>query len=412
MEGCGALSRETTRIVICDDDARRAEAWASEVREIDGVRDLVNIQALPTEVFAAALAALSTRRESARSESPVSTTDEAASVFDNADVLVVDFDLTPDSQRLRETLEADAAERAKEALRGRSGEHVAYLARCYSSAGFIVLVNKEYQTQTFDLTMQRFAGSYADLNVTHGDLVSPELWLGSGGDETFRPWSWPRLLDAAALYRSRIVAVGDGSAPVLEALGISGADRMVMTSRQLDALGDEPDSTTFDDLVENVEVGLQSKDVQPDERQRRRIAAAAVGRWLEAVVLPAQNVIIDAPHLAQRYPQVLGSRAGDIEAWQELTAHTARPNGLEAVAVACDGWLSRTAWSASAAREAVAELEVPIESADVVFCEDISRFVSLDDAVEFESDVPGPYDQRFVRRVKGVDYHPRVRMLR
>lgn len=406
------MIRETTRVVICDDDALRAEAWASEVREIGGVQDALDIKALPTAEFAAALDALSARRENARSEPPVSTTDDAASVFDGADVLVVDFDLTPDPYRLKEVLDPDAAEHAKEALRGRSGEHVAYLARCYSSAGFIVLVNKEYQAQTFDLTMQRFTSSYADLNVTHRDLVASALWVGNGGDDVFRPWSWPRLLDAAALYRSRIAAVGDGTAPVLEALGFSGVDRMAMTSRQLDALGDEPDATTFDDLVENVEVGLQPKDRQSDERQRRRIAAAAVGRWLESLVLPAQNVIIDTPHLAQRYPQVLASRADDIDAWQELTAHSAHPDGMKAVAVACEGWLSRTAWPASAAREAMANIEVPAETADVVFCEDISRFVALDDAVEFESDVPGPYDQRFVRRLKGVDYHPRVRLLK
>jgi hypothetical protein len=400
-----------TRVLVCDDDGRRAEVWAAKIRALAGTTRL-DVVPLTTSAFAEALEALAQRRENAREEHPSSPTTDAAAVLDQADILIVDFDLTPSPASLSESLAPDEVGAAKERLRGRSGEQVAYLARCYSTAGFLVVVNQEYQRQTFDLTMQRFGHSYADINVTHYDLTAAQLWLGDSGDDVFHPWNWPRLRDAADLQRGRVAAVTDLHAPVLESLGIIGVDRSAMTARQLDPLGDSPDTATFDDLVHSTEVGLQVKDVQQDPAQRRRIAAAAAGRWLETLILPAQNVIVDAPHTAQRFPQLLGDGGADVGPWQELALLGEVPEPLTRISLACDGWLSRPAWSASAVREAMAQLDLSTtKPADVVFCEDVSRFVSIDDATEFETDLPGPYDQRFVRFLDGIDYHPRTRLL-
>jgi hypothetical protein len=407
------MTGAATRVVICDDDGERARWWANKIRAIPGLPGHIDVQPLETSDFALALEALAQRREAARVDEPFEPGEGEARLIDDADILIVDFDLTPRADVLEASVEDEGQRDAtRDKLRGRSGEQVAYLARCYSTAGFIVVVNQEYQRRTFDLTMQRFVHSYAELNVTHYDVTMAGLWLASTGQDVFRPWAWPRLCEASDLQMRRVAAVPSLDAPVLSSLGITGSDRRAMTARQLDPLGDEPDKTTFDDVVDGSDLGLQVKDVQKDPDQRRRIAAAAIGRWLETVVLPAQNVIVDAPHVAHRFPQLLGARAGEVDAWQEIAALDAKPDSLQGIPSACPSWLSRPAWSASAVREEMARMEAPTNRpADVVFCEDVSRFVTIADATEFETDLPGPYDQRFVRDLDGIDYHPRPRLL-
>lgn len=390
-------------VLICDDDADRAERWQRQISAVPGVSDALDVRSLGTAEFAKALMALALRRETAR-EGTAPDADDAA-VVDRAAILVVDYDLTIGPADRRGQAEP---EDVKQALRGRSGEQFAYLARCYSRAGFVVLVNQEYKRRTFDLTMQRFVHSYADLNVQRDDIVSAELWTGHGSG--YRPSHWPQLLDAPALHASR-AAAADPAAGVLDTVGITGRDAETLTARQLDPLGGEdPATVTFGDLVDGVDGGLDPKDEQPDEQIRRRIAAAAVSRWLESTVLPAQNALSDAAHLAQRFPSVVGS--SEPTDWQGLDGR-AVPAGLDPGDALATGWTTRPVWSVHAVREAARAADGPLaDPAPLAFCEDVSAFRDFETVREYESDLPGTYDQRFVARLEGVAYHPLSRLLR
>lgn len=391
-------------VLICDDDANRAANWKSQVDAMDGLSQL-DVRVLATTEFAEAILALGRRREAARDGGSVSG--DAADVLDKAAMLIVDYDLTIGAE---DTLGQAQPETVKAALRGQSGEQFAYLARCYSRTGFIVLVNQEYKRRTFDLTMQRFAQSYADLNVQWQDIVLEGLWKGTGSG--YRPSHWPRLVDVPMLHARRLAAT-ELSNRVLETLGIRGRDLAALDARQLDPLAadGDPSQVAFDQLVDGVDGGLDPKDQQPDPEIRRSIAASAASRWLESIVLPAQNVLADASHLAQRFPSLAGADDGSV--WRQLGRWDGGiPPGLETATRLANEWASRPVWSLADIRESVRASEGPlVEPARQAFCEDTSDFRDYGEAHEFQSDLPGPYDQRFVTRLDDVSYHPLRRLL-
>lgn len=404
------MMSNTPRIVICDDDGPRAKQWADEIRAMEKVRDRFVVHAPKgRSEFAHAVEALSERRLRARTGDVAAGTPsgDPAALFDDADILVIDYDLTPypGGNDERED-DGDMS------LRGRTGESVAYLARCYSRCGFIVVVNQAFQARTFDLTLQRFTDSCADLNITSDDLSRRELWLGEVLG-SFRPWHWPRLVDMAETFRRRVANV-DLGAGVLDSLDFSEEERQALTPRQLDVLGDEPHSVTFEDLAATPEVGLRVKDKQPSPEHRRRIAAGAVGRWLEGLVLPAQNVLIDRPHLKQLYPHLFPAPEVDSSRHSSCDFdRDAHPSLTRRLHQPAEDWLSRYACSHLDAQQAAGDA-TPLPQTDEfdVFCEDTSRFIPLDQASEVETDVPGPYVQRFVERLPDVNYRPLTRLLR
>lgn len=406
------------RLVICDDETRRAEQWAADLTVMDAVKAAFDIEVLDPETFAQAVNALLARQETLRlvQEEESGTThfegfDDAASVFDRADLLVFDMDLTPLPSALSD-LGQEQADSVRSTLRGMSGETLAYFARCYSTAGYIVVVNQEYQTPTFDLTLEKFEDSYADLNVTGVDLTQPSLWTGAPGD-SYRPWHWPRLVDAPEVFKSRI-HLAELNTPILSAMGLAPGTPDVLTAKQVDLFGDadeELDRVTFHSLVMNPKVGLELKHARPGVEQQRRIAAGAFGRWLDRVLLPAQNLLADAPHLAQRYPGILGDSVEDPSAWQALCDLGSDLSHLKPAPLVAP-WADRPIWDLREVRKAAPTVAPGVNVPELVFAEDVSRFVPVADAREFESNVAGPYDQRFLAVVPKVGYKPRQRLLR
>lgn len=406
--------------LVCDDDGVRVLDWVRRLRQMPYVDERYDVQPLEPAAFAAAYAALKDRRRQSRYAEPGSDVsapqDDDAAPLDRADMLVVDFDLTPDHQ-LPADVNQDTRKNIQQQLDGEFGETFAYLARCYSSVGYVVVVNQRYQASTFDLTMQQFTDSHADLNVAEADLHRPELWLGAPqipSQYRFRPWHWPRLLDAPETLQRAVRAV-DLDAGVLGALGL---DPGALVQDQLDPLGDRPEEATFRDLANGSALGLLRKDRQPSDAMLARIAAAGVLRWLERTVLPSQNVIVDAPHLAQRQPQLMTG-----ENWDALARLDADPaeaglgaDALAAAVVPACGWASRPVWYWPSASGIARQLPAARPAgAWPVFCEDVSRFVDFDRAWEFNSSLPGAYRQRFVYELDDdedpVDYRPRSRLL-
>ena len=55
-----------------------------------------------------------------------------------------------------------------------------------------------------------------------------------------------------------------------------------------------------------------------DQGGIERVAAARLGKWLERLVLPGQNVLVDAPHLVSRFPSLVA--ADDLDETTRLGA--------------------------------------------------------------------------------------------
>lgn len=409
--------KKTLQVVICDDDeARGRDDWGQSIIQTLSPHYDVNPEVLSTYDLASTLEALEARSALARrSGVNEGSGDDMAATVDAADILVVDYDLTPDPSRSGEGVEREQLIRSE--LRSQTAESVAYLARCYSSCGAVMIVNQAYRQRVFDLTMTKFAESRAEVNVSQQDVASPELWIGEGSE--FHPWSWPVLADGPGLLERRVALV-DLKAPVLESLGLLPVETSGLDIKQLDALGDTPLEATFRDVATSPELGLMGKDEAVDDDGLKRVAAAGVGRWLDSVVLLSQNVLVDAPHLMLRFPSLLGSDPSKVASWnavvRQANSEIANSDLLQTASIpACDWFLKPTwFWPSLARNTAIAEVSRPwtTVSYDWVFCEDTSRFVSFDDAQEFQTDLPGPYSRRFIAHLSGVQYVPQPRIVR
>jgi hypothetical protein len=407
------------RVVICDDDeVRGRDDWAARIEMAIGTTLDVEVQVLGTYELAAAIESLEQRSVAARANEPGRIAyDDAASVIDAADILVIDYDLTPDSNTLAES----DVEREKVIwveLRAQTAETVAYLSRCYSRCGSIVIVNHDFKVRTFDTTFLKFVDSWADFNISQDELGQTELWRGEGSG--FKPWSWLTPFDARDLFHRRIEQV-DLDAGVLSSLGFLPIEDSGLDSRQLDALGDEPDIITFRTVARAPDLGLAGRDIPIDDGALRRIAAAGIGRWLDRVVMTAQNVLVDAPHLFYRLPSMLPGGATEEKSWNEALQFNV--SQLEAANVALVGkqveackWFSRPTWFWPKLRsdETIPEVATPWSSRSYrwTFAEDVSRFIDISVAAEVDTDLPGPYSRRFVARLDDVQYRPRQRILR
>jgi len=396
------------RVVVCDDDDARASDWADRINH---VAIDVNAEALESHEFAAAVAALKERKAYAKQHETLPTARDAAAVFDEADVIVLDSDLTPDSGS------SPSSDLVQQHLVGELGGEVAHLARCYSTAKALVVVNQRWKRRSFDLTLLAFANDVADAYVSETDLDNAGLWAMPAADGTFRPWSWPILKQASSTLEELSATVALDQ-PVLEALGLDPAAVIgALTNRQLDALGvEEPESMTFDTVATESNFGLRLKE-KVNESQRRRVGAYGVRRWLDRYVLPAHNVLIDSPHLVQRRPWSVNNR-DDLSAWNLpanwFVAGPDRPRpdpSPDAYAETASRWLGRHVWLWPIASHDQRSSDQRVLPSDPVFCEDTSRFVAPTIATDFLSDLEGLTGQRFVEVLDDVDYHPRRRLL-
>jgi hypothetical protein len=406
------------RVVILDDDESRArQDWAARISKITALEGIVEVEALSTLEVAECLRQLEERSIEARADS-IGPATQSRIVLDDADIVIIDYDLTPDPARMTEK-RPEQVSLIKNELRAETAETVAYLARCYSSCKFIVAVNQSFQSRAFDTTFMRFVDSWADLNISQDDVASVELWTGKGGG--FHPWSWPLLVDAGQVFDRR-VSLADLDTPVLDALGLLPADEKTFDVRQLDVLSDQPDSVTFRDIARSSELGLALRDKQPDDIALRRIAAAGIGRWLDRVIFQAQNILVDAPHLAYRMPSLLTGDRNHLSSWNAVAILDEPLEGLDLQKLsgrkvnACD-WFDRPMWfwPSVSSDESIPEVASPWRSEryDFVFCEDTSAFAAFGEAHEVRTDLPGPYDRRYIRRLRdgNVSYVPRQRIV-
>lgn len=400
---------DARQVVICDDDDQRVQDWKARVETQAASTGLV-VTALPPNDFAQAVKALNERLTAAKA-GDWSPRSDAATVIDNADLLVLDSDLTPDPSS------AGGAAPSKDVqtyLAGEIGSEVARLARAFTTAGAIAVVNQGAKTRTFDLTMMRTATEPADLYLTEEDLDNAQVW-GSTDTTGYRPWLWP-MLDRLSPLVEGVIDATDLSASVLDTLGLGGRNGLQFTNKQLEAL--DADSTNIESttllnlaLTADFGMGLRPKEKTSDELLKR-VGVYGLRRWVERIILPSQNVLVDLPHLLQSNPWLVSER-GDLSAWNNRRSwwYPAEPEiATRAFNDEASRLLGRNVWNVD---------QLPprprserLHPSDPVFCEDTSDFRPSDHASDFVSDIEGPYGARFVSDLDDVDYAPRHRLLR
>ena len=318
--------------------------------------------------------------------------------FDDIDLLILDYNFID----------------LKDAS-GLTGERLAYLARCYSSCGYIVVLN-QFGKNRFDLTLSDHPDTFADLHVGSDQITNPGLW-STDGWSGFRPWYWPVLPNAVLAMRKRYQELdGAMGQPILKWLGLSSATVTLPRSVK-QFLGSE--TQTFEGFVKSSDHGFQSTDRAFDESSPGRIAASRIAKWLEYLVFAGQDVLIDFPRVASRYPSLLGSKGLSQLSRKPLTPNVIAKFKLEKSALRKhkfqrEHWLSKPAWTRVAVMDD-AQLEenaqgLPPESS-LRFSEDTSSFLPASQTRGFVADLASPFVQRHVRRhpFARVEYQPSLR---
>ena len=394
----------TCKVLLCDDERNVCLDWHERVDAVVArsqhytlLPQIENgkVQCAIKELFARELAA---RDGDTHQRSPC--------VFDDADILVLDYDLLyVDKKNARHT-----------------GESLARLARAFSAAQVVVVVN-QFPDAQFDLSLRGHLASHADLNLHAALLDRPGLWVDPPWDG-FRPWHWHTLYRAVDAQRARQAWVEDHWAgPIVDALGMRDDDLDRLNDSAVGFIGwnlkdwQELRERTFKDFVRQPANGREESAVADSRMAAARFAGARIGKWLERQVLAPQDALIDLPHLIQRFPFLLGDDVAELEAWN-ITVHS---NECVKERMPDDCWfepcnvLSRPAvWSqrfedADTIREQRRSFDfgrVP----PFVFVEDTSTFVPIDQATQFRAGHHNAFDRRFARCLPGFAYAPQRRL--
>jgi hypothetical protein len=268
----------------------------------------------------------------------------------------------------------------------------------------------------FNLNLKGHPESFADLNIGDPLLNNPGLWNEPWGG--FRPWTWPLLPHELEQFERRVRNLrGNLEKPILGYLGFAESNARSLPRSPVEFLSksDNPTQTTFEDFVRKSGNGLRGRDEPYCEESLVRVAAARIAHWLEFLILPGQNILVDAPHLVSRYPSLLGERSGDHAAWNGTVSFGKYDKlGLDPVIhqyrFKKSYWLSRAAWFWPIVSNCQRIVEVSDPWAATwpgwVFCEDVSSFLPRDQTRQFVGELESPFVQRYVRVIDGILYHP------
>jgi hypothetical protein len=396
------------KVLILDDETTRAEGWKVSLDKIVHGEVVVYTPAQVSNV----ISELHTVRLASRSKvfAPLKA-------LDGFDLIIIDYDL------LGLEMAAPAA--------WATGAELAYSIRLMSDVGPIVVVN-QFGTNAFDLTMRRGVSSYADVDVGSAQIEASGLWQ-SHGFGPYRPWHWPDLhreVSRFALVHEYILQRLDE--PVMATLGFDLEDHEAWNyiSYEVAAFlgaSQQKKGTTFRDIVRSNDglrlFNILEKDLTIlegfSDSQMARVSAAIVIHWLEKIVLPAQEVIADIPHLSAQLPWVIRDPSSP-DAWNALCRLDAdhAPEALTPFTVGPEFLFSRPVFWAEKARR---EIEFPEDFVfsslpPLQFCEDTSSYVPEEDASSFPSDVIAFDKKRWVKVVKNselptVNYEPQSYLL-
>lgn len=306
------------------------------------------------------------------------------SKFDKSDIVIIDQDLL------------------KIYGSNLTGESTAYLIRCFSKAKFIIGLN-QYGNNSFDLTLKGHLNSYFDINIGAEQLGNPGLWTDKRTQ--FRPWVWPEILKYLNDYDKRINdVVKNRDTSILKFLKLD-AYVNYLSRDSLSFLSDN--EINFKDFVLTSGNGLKLKDKIPTE-QIDIIAVSRISKWLERLVLPGQDVLVDAPHMVYRLPCLLENDITIIENWNKTTKFLNKNElgisyqQIDKYLYSKNYWLSRIVWYwiPISKDEAIQDINKPFLRKNIPyrFCEDSSSFINYNDCLEFKASLETPYNKRFINR--------------
>ena len=386
-------------ILVYDDIIGNAREWAKRINETCPGAAAV---AAGKADFQKLLKLINSRRKAWR-ESDNTATEFGEHPIDTADVVVVDYDLLQYSDTTDTT-----------------GSRLAYLLRCFSQCGFIIILN-EYGRNVFDLSLRTPTLDFADIHLGNEQLGNPGLWQFPFNG--YRPWYWPVVPSARENFEACVRDVQDNlEKPILEFLALDKViDWLPRGAREFLTGKKKLEKVTFEDFVESARGGISARDMLIPG-QIARVAAARIITLLNLEILPEQSVLVDAPHLVSRFPSLLSNGSDAIENWDMLCNPVS--NKIDALLLENlkphkyqkDHWLWRPAWYWPDINkdEEIREVSQPwtFEEPDWVFCEDISRFVPLEVAQDFTAIVSPPFIKRYIFKsdVAGaIDHVGRVR---
>lgn len=386
-------------VAVYDDDPKLTKSVVSSIKKALG--DDGDVTGISDADFKNSFDVLYKRHRAARNEGAVPS-DKC--LFDSVDVLVIDYDLIHSG--------------ASELL---TAETVAYNVRCFSDCGVILALN-QYGDPLFDLTLKGHIESFADVNLGATQIGNPNLWGKS--KDGFRPWYWPNVVSYCADMRKKLRDVKkafDADQSIGSMIGIPDSVLAAMPRSLTQFVGgDDIQSATVDAFVRHSGNALRRRDGEDvrDDNVVIRLAAARISKWLEQLVLPGQNILVDAPHLVSRYPSILTNRKG-VQHWDALSrlANNDDCKMLSSVIkkyrLAKHHWLSKPVWFWPQLSEdsAISEVSEPWNATfpEYCFCEDVSAFHKRDSCREFVADTESPFARRYVKALDKIEYRPAVR---
>ena len=389
-------------ILVYDDEEDIKSECQEDIESVPVVMSQYKVDPLETSKFAAEVHELINRQSAARNGGLKDPGDNLA--IDKADVLIIDYDLPAPGLR--------------------DGEEIAYYVSCFSNCTTVMVLNA-LGRDVFDLKMTQTSHSFADYNANSSDLKNPGLW--SGEKEEYRQWSWPPLLDSIQSARKRRESFdGDFDIPLRGLLGFPDEAWLSMSRTAGEKIGstrEELMDFTLQNFYDESPFVKKPKDrdMRLPQGLKEQLVHARLASWLERFVLLGQDVLVDAPHLACRYPSLLSGDVGKKEDW-DATATLGRGStpaiNLDVIQDSEFGskdWLSRRAWfwdSMSRNRE-ILEIKTPWEreSSKFVFAEDTSNFIPETDAHMYISELETDFYRRYIKRFDHVTYSPLNRLL-
>ncbi len=363
---------------------------------------------------------------------------EGQLLLDQADVVAIDNNLAE--------LEIKGARITAESIAG--------YVRAFTSSAYVVSLNKNPDV---DFDLRFLMGDYtsrADLVLNAHHLSNKGLWTGNPGDseDSFKPFYWPALATMAKRRRSQIDFVRRNMAKrVLRSFGFSDAAITQFSPHARASLSPQAESETsstgipIEDLtfLDVFKDGDRSLYIR-SERLRlshsmnnssildviSRAVASDLDRWFRRDIVGPQDVLVDLPHLLQRFPMLLGNKSSKISDWDKASAATRPPYNLDSKIYAAhlaralfkrSEWLSAPSfdWHLLKNDERLNELYMTADPAkwiDGRFCEDTSTFSIANDKEnspeEFATEFEGSWQYRYVKKVRNKKYRPQSRFAR
>lgn len=334
-----------------------------------------------------------------------------------------------------------------------TAEAVAGYVRGFSSSRYVVSLNKNPDV---DFDLRYLIGDYetrTDLALNTEHLYNLALWTHRKRDAKngFLPSYWPCLNEIGRKRYHQIEFVLENlNRPVIEVFGFDEHATELLSRHAIGTLFQSPNgnNNAVDEFAKGTFLDVFSASRRflpvPEERKRiklaaeqnlhdakrivARVVAATIDHWFRRDVLGPQDVLVDMAHLLPRMPFLLGTRAGNIDFWNEAL-ETDDPcsflepdlfeKHLQSTIFSHDLWVPFPCfwWNRIRDNDELNEFffQEGTDWASAVFCEDRSEFVprSSDDqpppfefAAEYET---GSWNRRFVKRIEGFNYVPKSR---